>query len=37
MLVWCRYYLERSNSAKLTLKRAKELFPIEVHVGATAL
>ena len=25
-----RYYLERSNSAKLTLKRAKELFPMEV-------
>ncbi|CAI8002162.1 Probable ubiquitin carboxyl-terminal hydrolase FAF-X [Geodia barretti] len=23
------YYLERSNSAKLTLKRAKELFPME--------
>ena len=33
----CRYFLERSNSAKLTLKKAKELFPIEVslciHVG----
>ena len=25
-----RYYLERSNSAKLTLKRAKELYPMEV-------
>ena len=25
-----RYFLERSNSAKLTLKRARELFPAEV-------
>ena len=33
-----RYFLERSNSAKMTLKRARELFPVEVgtlvhHIG----
>ena len=27
---YCRYYLERSNSAKITFKRAVEIFPIEV-------
>jgi len=26
-----RYFLERSNSAKMILKSAKELFPIEIH------
>ena len=31
----CRYYLERSNSAKLTLKRAKELYPMEVKLHQT--
>lgn len=30
MLVMNRYFLERSNSAKMTLKRARELFPVEV-------
>ncbi len=24
------YFLERSNSARMTLKRARELFPIDV-------
>lgn len=27
------YFLERSNSAKITLTRARELFPMEVHQG----
>ena len=26
----CSYFLERSNSAKMTLHRARELFPLEV-------
>ena len=30
---YLRYYLERSNSAKLTLKRARELFPLEVRLS----
>ena len=30
--VLCSYYLERSNSAKITFKRAVEIFPIEVSV-----
>ena len=30
MFVLYSYYLERSNSAKMTFKRAIEIFPIEV-------
>lgn len=29
------YFLERSNSAKITLSRARELFPVEVNVMYT--
>ena len=30
LLLFSSYFLERSNSAKMTLSRARELFPIEV-------
>ena len=28
-----RYFLERSNSAKITMTRAREMFPIQVCLG----
>ena len=31
VLLFSSYFLERSNSAKMTLSRARELFPIEVN------
>ena len=31
LLLFSSYFLERSNSAKMTLSRARELFPIEVN------
>ena len=34
MFVLCSYYLERSNSAKITFKRAIEIFPIEVSYNS---
>ena len=33
LLLFSSYFLERSNSAKMTLSRARELFPIEVIIN----